>query len=144
MQVQQETQRILKENKGLNSYFDSGTTSKRSGIWSNSYAREKTKNSGGRSCSSRSLTGSSFPRLAFSEQPCARYKSKGELQYISPLCLLTPYSCRLDGRQLFYKPVSKTDVPDYHVIVKSPMDWQTMYEKLDQNAYVTAGDFQVL
>lgn len=23
------------------------------------------------------------------------------------------------------------------------MNWETMYEKLDQNAYVTAGDFQV-
>lgn len=50
---------------------------------------------------------------------------------------------RLDPRQLFLKPVSKADVPDYFDIVKHPMDWEAMEAKLDRNAYMNPDDFEV-
>ncbi|KAJ3733504.1 histone acetyltransferase NGF-1 [Lentinula guzmanii] len=41
----------------------------------------------------------------------------------------------------FLKPVSAEDVPDYHDIVKKPMDFSTMEHKLDNNHYQTVEDF---
>lgn len=39
--------------------------------------------------------------------------------------------------------MSRLDVPDYHSIVKFPMDWSTMAEKIDRHEYLTTVDFQV-
>ena len=50
---------------------------------------------------------------------------------------------RLDPRGLFYFPVSKFEVPDYHILIKQPMDWQTISVKLNRNEYLTAFDLQV-
>lgn len=32
-------------------------------------------------------------------------------------------------------------MPDYHEVVKDPMDWQTMSQKIERNEYLTAWDF---
>ncbi|GAA5870797.1 hypothetical protein JCM1840_006807 [Sporobolomyces johnsonii] len=48
----------------------------------------------------------------------------------------------LDKQQYFAKPVDRHDVPDYHDIIKCPMDWSTMSSKLDRHEYLSASDFQ--
>ncbi|GAA6007850.1 hypothetical protein JCM10207_004898 [Rhodosporidiobolus poonsookiae] len=48
----------------------------------------------------------------------------------------------LDRQQFFARPVNPADVPDYHDIIKHPMDWQTMQDKLDRFEYASAADFQ--
>lgn len=50
---------------------------------------------------------------------------------------------RLDHRNLFLNPVNKSDVPDYFDIVKVPMDWATMSDKLEWHEYHSAKDFKV-
>lgn len=49
----------------------------------------------------------------------------------------------LDKSQYYLNPVDPKLVPDYHEIIKSPMDWTTMSQKLDRHEYETALDFQV-
>jgi len=41
----------------------------------------------------------------------------------------------------FLQPVKKEDAPDYHVIIKAPMDLGTMTKKLEQLAYISEQDF---
>ncbi|KAI5475586.1 Bromodomain and PHD finger domain containing protein 3 [Pseudohyphozyma bogoriensis] len=48
----------------------------------------------------------------------------------------------LDKQNMFAAPVSRLHVPDYYDIIKHPMDWSTMYEKLDRHEYLTTQDFQ--
>ena len=40
-------------------------------------------------------------------------------------------------------PVSEEDVPDYRTIVKKPMDFQTMTEKIESYAYSSLEEFKV-
>ena len=35
------------------------------------------------------------------------------------------------------------EVPDYYEVIKHPMDWSTMADKLERHEYETATDFQV-
>ena len=44
---------------------------------------------------------------------------------------LTGYS--LDRHEFFKNPVSKMDVPDYFDVIKKPMRWKVIDEKLDEN-----------
>ncbi|BGP24352.1 bromodomain and PHD finger domain containing protein 3 [Rhodotorula toruloides] len=48
---------------------------------------------------------------------------------------------KLDKQQYFAKPVDREQVPDYHEVIKCPMDWATMSGKLDRHDYPTALDF---
>ncbi|BGO99461.1 NuA3 HAT complex component NTO1 [Rhodotorula toruloides] len=48
---------------------------------------------------------------------------------------------KLDKQQYFAKPVDREQVPDYHEVIKCPMDWATMTGKLDRHEYPTALDF---
>ncbi|KAJ8077288.1 histone acetyltransferase [Marasmius tenuissimus] len=41
----------------------------------------------------------------------------------------------------FLKPVSAEDVPDYHTVIKEPMDFSTMEHKLDNNQYTAVDEF---
>ncbi|KAI3618622.1 histone gcn5 superfamily [Moniliophthora roreri] len=41
----------------------------------------------------------------------------------------------------FVEPVSTEEVPDYHNVIKNPMDFSTMEHKLDNNQYETVEDF---
>jgi len=50
---------------------------------------------------------------------------------------------RLDKQQFFAQPVSRSLAPDYYDIIKLPMDWATMGEKIERHEYLTATDFQV-
>ncbi|KAI0301716.1 hypothetical protein B0F90DRAFT_1717263 [Multifurca ochricompacta] len=42
----------------------------------------------------------------------------------------------------FIKPVSKADVPDYHDIITTPMDFQTMLKKVKQKQYKSKKEFK--
>ncbi|GAA5870239.1 hypothetical protein JCM3774_004618 [Rhodotorula dairenensis] len=46
-----------------------------------------------------------------------------------------------DKPAYFAQPVSREQVPDYHDIIKYPMDWSTMAAKIDRHEYATALDF---
>ncbi|KAG8924226.1 histone acetyltransferase [Tulasnella sp. 417] len=41
----------------------------------------------------------------------------------------------------FLRPVSEADVPDYYNVIKKPMDFSTMEDKLEHNKYPTFNDF---
>ncbi|GAA5849464.1 hypothetical protein JCM8547_000461 [Rhodosporidiobolus lusitaniae] len=47
----------------------------------------------------------------------------------------------LDKQQYFSRPVDREAVPDYYDVIKYPMDWSTMTDKLDRHEYATAADF---
>lgn len=48
----------------------------------------------------------------------------------------------LDRSSLFLNPVSAQTVPDYYDIVKRPMDWATISNKLDDLRYLTVEEFK--
>ncbi|KAN0064918.1 hypothetical protein ACQY0O_001975 [Thecaphora frezii] len=48
----------------------------------------------------------------------------------------------LDRTHFFAAPVSRTEVPDYYDVIKEPMDWTTMREKLQQKAYRSVQEFK--
>ncbi|KAM0752244.1 hypothetical protein T439DRAFT_299983 [Meredithblackwellia eburnea MCA 4105] len=48
----------------------------------------------------------------------------------------------LDKSRYFAAPVSQIQVPTYYDVIKHPMDWSTMREKLDRQQYLTATDFR--
>lgn len=50
---------------------------------------------------------------------------------------------RMDKGELFMHPVNRAQVPDYYDVIKSPMSWLQIEEKLDKNAYREVGDFKV-
>ncbi|TFL01588.1 histone acetyltransferase GCN5 [Pterulicium gracile] len=41
----------------------------------------------------------------------------------------------------FQKPVSEAEVPDYHLVIKEPMDFSTMERKLDSKQYASLSEF---
>ena len=41
----------------------------------------------------------------------------------------------------FQKPVSEAEVPDYHLVIKEPMDFSTMERKLDSKQYANLNEF---
>lgn len=47
-----------------------------------------------------------------------------------------------DPKGWFLHPVTREVAPDYHLIIKSPMDWSTMARKIAANHYLTAYEFQ--
>lgn len=42
---------------------------------------------------------------------------------------------------MFTKPVDTEEVPDYNMIIKQPMDLETMMTKIDMHCYLCARDF---
>lgn len=42
---------------------------------------------------------------------------------------------------MFTKPVDTEEVPDYNLIIKRPMDLETMMTKIDMNCYLCAREF---
>ncbi|KAF9512649.1 hypothetical protein BS47DRAFT_1330128 [Hydnum rufescens UP504] len=48
----------------------------------------------------------------------------------------------LDRSHLFEHPVSRAQAPDYDTIVKNPMNWSRIKEKLDLHAYGTVEEFK--
>lgn len=49
----------------------------------------------------------------------------------------------LDRQQYFAHPVSIKDVPDYLDIIKQPMSWDEIDERLETHAYNDLAEFQV-
>ncbi len=50
---------------------------------------------------------------------------------------------RMDRHEIFKIPVARAEVPDYFDIIKRPMCWKYIDEKLDRNEYFHLKDFQV-
>lgn len=50
---------------------------------------------------------------------------------------------RRDHQDVFKNPVSKHLVPDYFDIIKHPMCWSLIDEKLDRHEYWNANDLKV-
>ncbi|RUP50354.1 hypothetical protein BC936DRAFT_139499 [Jimgerdemannia flammicorona] len=51
--------------------------------------------------------------------------------------------CSLDKKDYFRDPVTKEMAPDYHEVIKQPMDFTTMSEKLNTHCYTSLQDFEV-
>jgi NuA3 HAT complex component NTO1 len=49
----------------------------------------------------------------------------------------------MDKNSLFLHPVSKLEVPDYFDVIKEPMCWSFIDDKLEKNAYKRVEDFTV-
>lgn len=49
----------------------------------------------------------------------------------------------LDKDDLFLQLVSREDAPDYYDIVKEPMSWTIMREKMTDRRYETVSAFEV-
>lgn len=52
-----------------------------------------------------------------------------------------PFS--FDKSEFFLRPVDRLAVPDYHDVIKFPMDWTSISDKLDKHEYAMASDFIV-
>jgi NuA3 HAT complex component NTO1 len=62
---------------------------------------------------------------------------------VSIIALNATEENRMDREELFLHPVNKTEVPDYFEVVKEPMCWLFIDEKLEKNDYLEVGDFKV-
>lgn len=52
-------------------------------------------------------------------------------------------SRRMDRGELFLHPVNRAEVPDYFDVVKEPMCWLWIEEKLDKTTYHNVAEFRV-
>lgn len=48
----------------------------------------------------------------------------------------------MDRQELFLNPVNRKDVPDYYNVIKEPMCWMAIDEKIDKNAYTSVAEFK--
>ncbi|KZT56875.1 hypothetical protein CALCODRAFT_470537 [Calocera cornea HHB12733] len=48
----------------------------------------------------------------------------------------------IDKMKYFHDPVDRVEVPDYYSIVKNPMDWSQMKEKIIKHEYMNVEEFQ--
>jgi NuA3 HAT complex component NTO1 len=78
-------------------------------------------------------------RLAFQKITRQVFGPLSNANHIS----LSKFCFSLDRQQAFAQPVSLKDVPDYLDIIKTPICWQDIDEKLDAHAYVDLAEFQV-
>ena len=51
--------------------------------------------------------------------------------------------CRPDRQGYFRSPVNKAEVPDYYDVIKDPMCWETIDQKLDRHEYLDLEQFKV-
>lgn len=49
----------------------------------------------------------------------------------------------MDRTELFHHPVNRLEVPDYFEVIKEPMCWLWIDEKLEENKYRDAQEFVV-
>ncbi|PWN39676.1 hypothetical protein IE81DRAFT_294537, partial [Ceraceosorus guamensis] len=64
------------------------------------------------------------------------------LPYLGVLRKILERVSSLDRAGFFSRPVSAIDVPDYHTVIQSPMDWSTISQKLEELHYATALEFK--
>lgn len=50
---------------------------------------------------------------------------------------------RMDRTELFLNPVLRSEVPDYFDVIKEPMCWLYIDEKLEKRSYRNTADFKV-
>ena len=49
----------------------------------------------------------------------------------------------MDRQDLFLHFVNRVDVPDYYQVIKEPMCWMSIDEKIEKNEYRQIEDFKV-
>lgn len=54
---------------------------------------------------------------------------------------ISDHSDRLDETELFAEPVPLEEAPNYLDIIKTPMDWSTIYSRIDKRVYRSKSDF---
>ena len=50
---------------------------------------------------------------------------------------------RMDRQELFLQPVNRMEIPEYYEVIKEPMCWLAIEEKLEKKLYVNVGEFKV-
>jgi len=58
------------------------------------------------------------------------------------LCMTHDNLIALDKTNIFSRPVKIEEAPDYYQIIKNPMDFQTMREKIDSMSYENLQQFE--
>lgn len=48
-----------------------------------------------------------------------------------------------DKSSFFLYPVNRQEVPDYYDVIKEPMDWSTIEQKIERQEYFRPSDFVV-
>jgi NuA3 HAT complex component NTO1 len=49
----------------------------------------------------------------------------------------------MDRQELFLHYVNRAEVPDYYTVIKEPMCWMAIDEKIERNEYRLVEDFKV-
>lgn len=49
----------------------------------------------------------------------------------------------MDKTELFLNPVTRADAPDYFDVIKEPMCWLAIDEKLEKHVYRNTAEFKV-
>jgi NuA3 HAT complex component NTO1 len=49
----------------------------------------------------------------------------------------------MDRQELFLNHVNRVDVPDYYLVIKEPMCWNVIDNKVEQNEYRYVEEFKV-
>ena len=49
----------------------------------------------------------------------------------------------MDRQELFLHPINRIDVPDYYEVVKEPMCWLFIDDKIEKNHYLNVDEFKV-
>ena len=49
----------------------------------------------------------------------------------------------MDRQELFLHPINRTEVPDYYEVVKEPMCWLFIDDKIEKNKYLNVEQFKV-
>lgn len=49
----------------------------------------------------------------------------------------------MDRQELFLNYVNRAEVPDYYQVIKEPMCWMAIDEKIERNEYRQVGEFKV-
>ncbi|KAI8449830.1 hypothetical protein BY996DRAFT_6418015 [Phakopsora pachyrhizi] len=62
---------------------------------------------------------------------------RDDLQQVKNLVAMI---CKREKQKFFLYPVLAADVPDYHEIIKHPMDWTTIQRKLESYEYLSVSD----
>uniref|UniRef100_A0A8C4WUE7 Bromo domain-containing protein n=1 Tax=Eptatretus burgeri TaxID=7764 RepID=A0A8C4WUE7_EPTBU len=82
-----------------------------------------------------------------SERPLRACRNKDNVQELSPLQQLLDYLLlqlqRKDPHSFFAFPVTDVIAPGYSMIIKHPMDFCTMREKVERNDYHSLAEFKV-
>src|SRR6266478_4281711 len=65
------------------------------------------------------------------------------LPHLSSFLSILIACCRIDRTDYFRHPVNKAEVPDYFDVVKKPMHWSIIEDKINNHSYLYSQEFKV-